>query len=115
MNRFDTFTVINLMNYSTNLNITNSKTSSSLLLSLDHMKRIAWWSIGINKYEFPKIKYSFNKRDREKNISTININQYLKVTNLLYDNEEYEDSLSIHIMLSLVSIPNVMLTLKFWK
>ena len=62
------------------------------------MKRLAICSFGIKKEEFPKIKLSSNKQGGEENISAINKNQYLKAANLLYEKEEFKDSLLINIM-----------------
>ena len=77
------------------------------------MKRIGSCSFGIRNKEFPTIKFSSNKQGREENISAINKEKFLKVAKLLYDNGEYEDALLIHIMLSLASRPNEMVTLRF--
>ena len=64
------------------------------------MKRIGSCSFGINKKEFPIIKFSSNKQGREENIFAINKERFLKTAKLLYDNGEYEDALLIHITLN---------------
>ena len=87
--------------------------SSSLSLHWERMKRLAICSFGFKKQDFPKIKFSSNKQGREENVSDINKDQYLKATNLLYAKGQYEDALLIHIMWSLASRPNEMLTLRF--
>ena len=87
--------------------------SSSLSLHWERMKRLAICSFGIKKQDFPKIKFSSNKQGREENVSAINKDQYLKAANLLYAKGQYEDALLIHIMWSLASRPNEMLTLRF--
>ena len=88
-------------------------TSTSLSLHWERMKRLAISSFGIKKQDFPKIKFSSNKQGREENVSAINKDQYLKAANLLYAKGQYEDALLIHIMWSLVSWPNEILTLRF--
>ena len=87
--------------------------SSSLSLHYERMKRLSICSFGIKKQDFPKIKFSSNKQGREENVSAINKDQYLKAANLLYAKGQYEDALLIHIMWSLASRPNEMLTLRF--
>ena len=87
--------------------------SSSLSLYWERMKRLAICSFCIKKQDFPKIKFSSNKQGREENVSAINKDQYLKAANLLYAKGQYEDALLIHIMWSLASRPNEMLTLRF--
>ena len=77
------------------------------------MKRLAICSFVIKKEEFPKIKFSSNKKGEEENVSAIYKNQYLKAANLLYENEEFEDSLFINIMWCFASRPSEMLTLRF--
>ena len=111
--KYSIFSIDNLKNYFTNLNITNSMTRSSLSLHWERMKRLAICSFGIKKQDFPKIKFSSNKQGREENVSAINKDQYLKAANLLYEKGQYEDALLIHIMWSLASRPNEMLTLRF--
>ena len=77
------------------------------------MKRLAICSFGIKKEEFPKIKFSSNKQGREENASAVNKNHNLKAANLLYEKEEFEDSLLINIMWWFASRPSEMLTLRF--
>ena len=62
---------------------------------------------------FPIIKFSSNKQGREENVSSINKEKFLKAAKFLYDNGDYEDALLIHIMWSLASRPNEMVTLRF--
>ena len=81
--KYKSFTLVNLKNHFTNLDITNSKTSSSLSKNWERMKRVATCSFGIKKEEFPKIKFSSSKQGREENVSAIDKNQYLKAANLL--------------------------------
>ena len=76
--KYKSFTLVNLKNHFTNLDITNSKTSSSLSKNWERMKRVATCSFGIKKEEFPKIKFSSSKQGREENVSAIDKNQYLK-------------------------------------
>ena len=111
--KYSIFSIDNLKNYFTNLDITNSMASTSLSLHWERMKRLAICSFGIKKQDFPKIKFSSNKQGREENVSAINKDQYLKAANLLYEKGQYEDALLIHIMWSLASRPNEMLTLRF--
>ena len=111
--KYKSFTLVNLKNHFTNLDITNSKTSSSLSKNWERMKRVATCSFGIKKEEFPKIKFSSSKQGREENVSAIDKNQYLKAANLLYEKGEYEDSLLINIMWCFASRPSEMLTLRF--
>ena len=111
--KYKSFSLSNLNNHFTNLDITNSKTSSSLSADWERMKRLATCSFGIKKEEFPKIKFSSNKQGREENVSAINKNQYLKAANLLYEKGEYEDSLLTNIMWCFASRPSEMLTLRF--
>ena len=111
--KYSIFSIDNLKNYFTNLDITNSMASSSLSLHWERMKRLAICSFGIKKQDFPKIKFSSNKQGSEENVSAINKDQYLKAANLLYAKGQYEDALLIHIMWSLASRPNEMLTLRF--
>ena len=111
--KYESFALNNLKNHFTNLDITNSMTSSSLSKNWERMKRLAICSFGIKKEEFPKIKFSSNKQGREENISAINKNQYLKAANLLYEKGEFEDSLLINIMWCFASRPSEMLTLRF--
>ena len=77
------------------------------------MKRIGVCSFGISNKEFPIIKFSSNKQGREENVSAINKEKFLKAAKLLYDNGEYEDALLIHIIWSLASRSNEMVTLRF--
>ena len=49
----------------------------------------------------------------KENISAINKDKFLKAAKLLYDNGEYEDALLIHIMYSLASKQNEMVSLGF--
>ena len=77
------------------------------------MKRIGSCSFGINNKEFSTIKFSSYKQGIEENISAINKEKFLKAAKLLYDNCEYENALLIHIMWSLESRPNKMITLRF--
>ena len=107
------FSIENVKNYFTNLDVTNSMTSTSLSLHWERMKRLAICSFGIKKQDFPKIKFSSNKQRREENVSAINKDQYLKAANLLYAKGQYEDALLIYIMWSLTSCLNEMLTLRF--
>ena len=111
--KYSNFSIDNLKNYFTNLDITYSMTSTSLSLHRERMKRLAICSFGIKKQDFPKIKFSSNKQGREENVSAINKDQYLKAANLLYAKGQYEDALLIHIMWSLASRPNEMLTSRF--
>ena len=46
--------------------------SSRLSLHLERMKRLAIFSFDIKKQDFPKIKFSTNKQEREENTSAIN-------------------------------------------
>ena len=87
--------------------------SSSLSLHWERMKLLAICSFGIKKQDFPKVKFSSNKQGREENVSDIKKDQYLKAANLLYAKGQYEDALLIHIMWSLASRTNEMLTLRF--
>ena len=64
ISKYDNFNVDNLKNYFTNLDITNSMTSSSLALDWKKMKRIGVCSFGISNKEFPIIKFSSNKQGR---------------------------------------------------
>ena len=57
-----------MKNYFTNLDITNSMAKSSLSLQWERIKRLATCSFGIQKNEFPKIKFSSCKQGREENI-----------------------------------------------
>ena len=107
------FSIDNLKNFFTNLDITNSMASSKLSLHWERMKRLAICSFGIKKQDFPKIKFSSNKQGREENVSAINNDQYLKAANLLNAKGQYEDAWLIHIMWSLSSLPNEMFTLRF--
>ena len=66
------FALNNLKNHFTNLDITNSMTSSSLSKNWEGMKRLAICSFEIKKEEFPKTKFSSNKQGREVNVSAIN-------------------------------------------
>ena len=111
--KYKVFCIDNLKNYFTNLDITNSMAKSSLSLQWERIKRLATCSFGIQKNEFPKIKFSSCKQGREENISAINKDQYLKAVNLLNEKGQYEDALLIHIMWSIASRPNEMLTLRF--
>ena len=52
------FTLASLKNHLTNLDITNSKTSSSLSKNWKKMERVAICSFEIKKEKFPKIKIS---------------------------------------------------------
>ena len=113
ISKYENFTVDNLKNYFTNLDITNSMTCSSLALDWKKMKRIGSCSFGINNKEFPTIKFSSNRQGREENISAINKDNFLKAAKQLYDTGDYEDALLIHIMWSLASRPNEMVTLRF--
>ena len=113
ISKYDNFNVNNLKNYFTNLDITNSMTSSSLALDWKKMKRIGVCSFRISNKEFPIIKFSSNKQGREENVSSINKEKFLKADKFLYDNDDYEDALLIHIMWSLASRPNEMVTLRF--
>ena len=111
--KYKSFNLVNLKNHFTNLDITNSKTSSSLSKNWERMKRVATCSFGIKKEEFLKIKFSSSKQGREENVSAIDKNQYLKAANLLYEKGEYEDSLLINIMWCFASRPSEMLSLRF--
>ena len=88
-------------------------TCSSLASDWKKIKRTGSCSFGINNKEFPTIKFSGNKQGREENISAINNEKFLKAAKLLYDNGKYEDALLIHIIWSLASRPNEMVTLRF--
>ena len=96
--KYSIFSIDNLKNYFTNLDIINSMTSTILSLHWERMKRLAICSFGIKKQDFPKIKFSSNKQGMEENVSAINKDQYLKDANLLYEKGQYEDALLIHIM-----------------
>ena len=111
--KYKVFYIDNLKNYFTNLDITNNMAKSSLSLQWERIKRLATCSFGIQKNEFPKIKFSSCKQGREENISAINKDQYLKAVNLLNEKGQYEDALLIHIMWSLASRSTEMLTLRF--
>ena len=111
--KYKVFCIDNLKNYFTNLDITNSMAKSSLSLQWERIKRLATCSFGIQKNEFSKIKFSSCKQGREENISAINKDLYLKAVNILNEKGQYEDALLIHIMWSLASRPNEMLTLRF--
>ena len=89
--------------------------SSSLSFHWEKMKLLAIFSFGIKKQDFIKIKLSNNKQGREENVSAINKDQYLKAANLFYAKGQYEDALLIHIMWTLASRPNEILTLRFWR
>ena len=83
--KYSIFSIDNLKNFFTNLDITNSMVSSSLSLHWERMKRLAICSFGIKKQDFPKIKFTSNKQGREDNVSAINKDQYLKAANLFYE------------------------------
>ena len=55
--KYSIFSIDNLKNYFTNLDITNSMASSSLSFHWERMKRLAICSFGIKKQDFPKIKF----------------------------------------------------------
>ena len=111
--KYKSFTLDNLKNHFTNLDITNSMTTTSLSLNWERMKRVAYCSYGIKKGEFPKIKFSSNKQGREENVSAINKDQYLEASKLLYEQEQFDDALLINIMWSFASRPSEILTLRF--
>ena len=67
--KYSIFSIDNLKNYFTNLDITYSMTSSSLSLHWERMKRLAICSFSIKKQDFTKIKFSSNKQGREENVS----------------------------------------------
>ena len=102
----------NFKNYFTNLDITNSMTCSSIALDWKKVKRIGSCTFGINNKEFPTIKFSSNKQGREEYISTINKEKFLKQLSY-YMIMMNEDALLIHIMWSLASRPNEIVTLRF--
>ena len=81
--KYNSFTINNLKNHFTNLDITNSMTAASLSLNWERMKRITTCSYGIKKRDFPKIKFSSNKQGREENVSAINKDQFLEASKLL--------------------------------
>ena len=111
--KYNSFTLDNLKNHFTNLDITNSMTATSLSLNWERMKRIATCSYGIKKRDFPKIKFSSNKQGREENISAINKDQYLEASKLLCERKQFDDALLINIMWSFASRPSEILTLRF--
>ena len=53
---YSSFALNNIKNHFTNLDITNSMTSSSLSKNLKRMKRLTIFSFGIKKELFPKVK-----------------------------------------------------------
>ena len=63
--KYKVFCIDNLKNYFTNLDITNSMAKSSLSLQWERIKRLVTCSFGIQKNEFPKIKFSSCKQGRE--------------------------------------------------
>ena len=77
------------------------------------MKKQATCSFGIQKNEFPKIKF-FSCKQRKEDISAINKDQYLKAVNLLNEKGQYEDALLTHIMWSLASSPKRDVNIKIW-
>ena len=111
--KYKSFTLDNLKNHFTNLDITYSMTTTSLSLNWERMKRVAYCSYGIKKGEFPKIKFSSNKQGREENVSAIKKDQYLEASKLLYEQEQFDDALLINIMWSFASRPSEILTLRF--
>ena len=111
--KYKSFTLDNLENHFTNLDITNSMTSTSLSLNWERMKRVAYCSYGIKRGEFPKAKFSSNKQGREENVSAISKDQYLEASKLLYEQEQFDDALLINIMWSFASRPSEILTLRF--
>ena len=111
--KYKSFTLDNLKNHFTNLDITNSMTSTSLSLNWERMKRVGYCSYGIKKGKFPKIKFSSNKQGREENVSAINKDQYFEASKLLYEQEQFDDALLINIMWSFASRPSEILTLRF--
>ena len=111
--KYNSFTLDNLKNHFTNLDITNSMTATSLSLNWERMKRIATCSYGIKKRDFPKIKFSSNKQGREENVSAINKDQYLEASKLLCKQKQFDDALLINIMWSFASRPSEILTLRF--
>ena len=64
--KYSIFSIDNLKNYFTNLDITNSMASSNLSLNWERMKRLAICSFGIKKQDFPKIKFSRNIKERRR-------------------------------------------------
>ena len=88
-------------------------TTTSLSLDWERMKRVAYCSYGIKKGEFLKIKISSNKQGREENVSAINKDQYLEASKLLYEQEQFDDTLLINIMWYFASRPSEILTLRF--
>ena len=86
--------------------------SSSLSLHWERMKRLAICSFGIKKQDFPKIKFSRNIKERRRMFQLLTKINTLKL-NILYAKGQYEDTLLIHIMWSLASRPNEILTLRF--
>ena len=64
--KYKSFTLVNLKNHFTNLDITNSKTSSSLSKNWERMKRVATCSFGIKKEEFPKIKFQAVSKEEKR-------------------------------------------------
>ena len=111
--KYNSFTINNLKNHFTNLDITNSMTATSLSLNWERMKRIATCSYGIKKRDFPKIKFSSNKQGREENVSAINKDQFLEASKLLCKQKQFDDALLINIMWSFASRPSEILTLRF--
>ena len=111
--QYKSFTLNNLTNHFTNLDITNNMTTTSLSLNWERMKRVAYCSYEIKKGEFPKIKFSSNKQGREENVLVNNKDQYLETSKLLYEQEKFDDALLINIMWSFASRPSEILTLRF--
>ena len=111
--KHNSFTLDNLKNHFTNLDITNSMTATSLSLNWERMKRIATCSYGIKKGEFPKIKFSSSKQGREENVSAINKDQYLEASKLLYEQKQFDDALLINIMWSFTSRPSEIIVMRY--
>ena len=66
--KYSSFTVDNIRNFITNLDITNSMFSSSLHLHYERLKQVAKIAYGINRISFPKLKFSSSKYGREENV-----------------------------------------------
>ena len=64
--KYKSFTLVNLKNHFTNLDITNSKTSSSLSKNWERMKRVVTCSFGIKKEEFPKSSFQATSKEEKR-------------------------------------------------
>ena len=111
--QYSSFTVDNIRKFITNLDVTNSITSSSLHLHYERLKRVTEIAYGINRISYPELKLSSSEQGREENISAINKEEFQNTTKVLYEYLSYEDSLLIYIIWSLAPRPNEMLTIRF--